>query len=288
MPEFEEPKPTASSTENYVPSKDADSKPRTRRRSGGFKTDAAARSAAKIGEVSAVDAIKEEKLSGPVKAASEVAPVDEPRAERFGREPRAPRDSKPAREKREPQAREERAPRPEREARAPKPRAERSEPTPRNDANPQPSEATLAAIARVEARLDERRAERDARRAERDKNRPARTERTERTERKPSPRNTSKKPQGKKAQGGLIAAISGFIGKLFGKKAPQGKKRSAGPRDEKSRGGRPQGNRSGNSSNNNRRGGQGRRPGGNRSGGRGRGQGGGQRRHTATSRSNES
>lgn len=273
MPEFEEPKPTASSSESYVPSKDADSKPRTRRRSGGFKTEVATRSTAKIGEVSAVDALKEEKLSGAVKSADAATPAEEPHAERFGREPRAPRDSNPQREKREPEAREERAP---------KPKQERREPAVRSDANPQPSEATLAAIARVEARLNERRTERDARRAERDKNRPARTERTER---KPSASNRAKKPQGKKSKGGLLAAISGFIGKLFGKKAPKGKQRSTGPRNEKSRGGRPQGKRSGNS--NNRRGGQGRRPNGNRSG-RGRGQGDGQRRHTATSRSNES
>ena len=75
MPEFEETTPNASSSESYVPSTDAAKKPRGRRRSGGFKTEVASSSSAKMGEVSAVSALKEEKLSGSAQA--ETAPVTE-------------------------------------------------------------------------------------------------------------------------------------------------------------------------------------------------------------------
>ena len=87
MPEFEEENLNASPSESYAPSTDASKKPRTRRRSGGFKTEVANVSNANIGEVSANEALKEEKLSG--------TPSDtqshEPR-ERKPREPRSPRE----------------------------------------------------------------------------------------------------------------------------------------------------------------------------------------------------
>ena len=57
-----------------------------------------------------------------------------------------------------------------------KPRESRAPREPRTDTNPQPSPETLAAIASVEAKIAERRAERDARRAERDKTRAAQNE----------------------------------------------------------------------------------------------------------------
>ena len=85
MPEFEEDNPTTSQSQNYTPSTDASQKPRTRRRSGGFKTEVVSLKNAKIGEVNAAEAIKEEKLSGQASPAAE--PRREPRAER---EPRAP------------------------------------------------------------------------------------------------------------------------------------------------------------------------------------------------------
>ena len=135
MPEFEEENVNASPSESYAPSTDASKKPRTRRRSGGFKTEVVSLSNASMGEVSASQALKEEKLSG----APSATQSHEPRESHGDRE-RKPRESRAPRE-------------------------------PRTDANPQPSPETLAAIASVEAKIAQRRAERDARRAERDKTR---------------------------------------------------------------------------------------------------------------------
>ena len=87
MPEFEEENVNASPSESYAPSTDASKKPRTRRRSGGFKTEVANVSNANIGEVSANEALKEEKLSGTPSATQS----HEPR-ERKPREPRSPRE----------------------------------------------------------------------------------------------------------------------------------------------------------------------------------------------------
>ena len=206
MPEFEEENVNASPSESYAPSTDASKKPRTRRRSGGFKTEVASLSNASIGEVSANQALKEEKLSGTPSATQS----HEPRESHGGREDRPRRERKP------------------RESRAPR--------EPRTDANPQPSPETLAAIASVEAKIAERRAERDARRAERDKTRTAQTERSERKPRKQG----GGKPAPKK---GLLASILSIFG--FGPKAASTKKRG--------------GNRGGQ---NRRRGGQNRRRGG--------------------------
>ena len=63
MPEFEEPETNSSSKQDYTPSTDASNKPRTRRRSGGFKTEYTPPSTG-IGVVDAADALKSEKLSG--------------------------------------------------------------------------------------------------------------------------------------------------------------------------------------------------------------------------------
>ena len=87
MPEFEEENLNASPSESYAPSTDASKKPRTRRRSGGFKTEVANVSNANIGEVSANEALKEEKLGGTPSATQS----HEPR-ERKPREPRSPRE----------------------------------------------------------------------------------------------------------------------------------------------------------------------------------------------------
>ncbi len=173
MPEFEEENVNASPSESYAPSIDASKNPRTRRRSGGFKTEVANVSNASIGEVSANLALKGEKLSGKPSATKSHAPRE-----------------------------------------------------PRTDANPQPSPETLAAIASVEAKIAERRAERDSRRVER-------------SERKPRKQGDGK-PAHKK---GLLASIISIFG--------------LGPKEEptKKRGG----NRGGQ---NRRRGGQNRRRGG--------------------------
>ena len=142
MPEFEEENVNASPSESYTPSTDASKKSRTRRRSGGFKTEVANVSNANIGEVSANQALKEEKLSGTPSATQSHEPGETGESQ-GDREDRPRRERKP------------RQPRSEREPRAPR--------EPRTDANPQPSPETLAAISIVEAKVAQRRAERDAR-----------------------------------------------------------------------------------------------------------------------------
>ena len=223
MPEFEEENVNASPSESYAPSTDASKKPRTRRRSGGFKTEVVSLSNASIGEVSANQALKEEKLSGTPSATRS----HEPRESHGDREDQPRRERKP------------RQPRDEREPRAPR--------EPRTDANPQPSPETLAAIASVEAKIAGRRAERDARRAERDKTRTAQTKPNEHKPRK----QVGGKPAPKK---GLLASILSIFG--FGPKAEPTKKRG-GNRSGRSRG--KGGNRGGQ---NRRRRGQNRRRGG--------------------------
>ncbi len=246
MPEFEEEKANASQSESYTPSTDASKKPRTRRRSGGFKTEVVAVDTSKMGEVSAADALKSEKLSGQPSAA----------------EPRREREEKPRRERSERKPRGDREPRGERAPRERKPREPREPREPRRETNPQPSPETLAAIASVEAKLTERRTERDARRAERDKNRPAKSER------KPQAKRDGTKPAPKQPKKGLLASILSIFG-LGPKEAPAPKK--GGNRGGQNRqGGRPQG-KGGNRGGQNR--GRGGKPGGNR-GGQGRKRGG--------------
>ena len=217
MPEFEEENVNASPSESYAPSTDASKKPRTRRRSGGFKTEVVSLSNASIGEVSANQALKEEKLSGTPSATQS----HEPRESHGDREDRPRRERKP------------------RESRAPR--------EPRTDANPQPSPETLAAIASVEAKIAERRAERDARRVERDKNRTAQTKPNEHKPRK----QVGGKPAPKK---GLLASILSIFG--FGPKTAPTKKRGG------NRGGRSRGKGGNRGGQNRRRGGQNRRRGG--------------------------
>jgi len=272
MPEFEETNSQPNPSHSYTPSSDASKKPRGRRRSGGFKTEVASSSTAAIGEVSATDALQGEKLSGSARPPQdrEVRPdsvdssadtAQEERAPRVEREPRAPRE-------REPRA--ERAPR--------EPREERI-------TNPQPSEATLASIKSVEAKLSERRAERDARRKERDANRPARSERKpDARGKKPPAKGKGKQPQKK----GLLAKILGVFG--IGNKpeekpaANRGGNRGRQNRQGGNRGGNRNGTRGGQNRQGGHRGGQGR--GGNR-GGRVRRQG-NEKPHSAKSLSNES
>jgi len=160
MPEFEKTDSQPNPSHNYTPSTDASKKPRGRRRSGGFKTEVASTSTTGMGEVSAADALKSEKLSGsPSVAEAEKRPKRE-------RKPRAERSEHPATAE---VHQETPAPAPE----TPEPREKRAPREPREEriTNPQPSEATLASIEKVEASIAERRAERDARRAEREKNR---------------------------------------------------------------------------------------------------------------------
>ena len=264
MPEFEETDSQPNPSHNYTPSTDASKKPRGRRRSGGFKTEVASTSTAGMGEVSAADALKSEKLSGsPSVAEAEERPKRErkPRAERSEHSAAADvHQETPAPAPETPEPREKRAPREERIT------------------NPQPSEATLASIEKVEASIAERRAERDARRAEREKNRPAKSERkpNSKTGKKPQPKGKGKQPKKK----GLLATLLGFFG--IGNKAKPAGNRSGNRGGKHRQGGnrRPQNRQGGN------RGGQNRR-GGNR-GGQGRRQGGNKKPHSAQSLSNES
>ena len=131
MPEFEETSTTSNPSHNYTPS--ADAKPRTRRRSGGFKKEISSAPKGNMGEVNPVDALKSEKLTG---SADESA-TDTPQAKPVERKKRTERQG----------------PREQRERREDK----------QTRGNPEPSEATLAAIRAVEARIAERKAERDAR-----------------------------------------------------------------------------------------------------------------------------
>ena len=242
MPEFEEENVNASPSESYTPSTDASKKPRTRRRSGGFKTEVANVSNASIGEVSANQALKEEKLSGTPSFTQSHEP-HEAGESLGGREDGPRRERKP------------RQPRDQREPRAPR--------EPRTDANPQPSPETLAAIASVEAKIAERRAERDARRAERDKTRTAQAKPNEHKPRK----QVGGKPAPKK---GLLASILSIIG--LGSKTEPAKRRGRNRGgSNKGRGGRPQGKGGNRRGQNRGRGGQNRRrggQGGNRNNGR--------------------
>jgi hypothetical protein len=290
MPEFEQTDSQPNPAHSYSPSKDAAKKPRTRRRSGGFKTEVASSGSGNMGEVNPADALKQEKLSGSARR-------DEPRAERPARQPRTERrdqDQAP-RAQREPRAPRERAPR---NDESPEPRATRQERAPREPreervTNPQPSAATLDAIKRVEAQIAERRAERDARRKEREKNRPTQTQR------KSESRSKAPQPKGKNKpvrKLGLFATILNFFGKFIGieieekpSKRDGGRKTqsNSGPnRRDGSRGGR---SRQGGSRDGQNRGGS--RSGQNRRSGSRGGQGrrsGNQKPHTAKSLSNES
>ena len=170
MPEFEETNPT-NNAEDYAPSTDA--KPRSRRRSGGFKKEHAAAPSGSIGEIDPAEALRGERLSG------EPTPQAEP--------------SKP---------------RP--------PRAKQREATPaadENRADPQPTEATLAAVKRVETRLLQRKSERDARHQARQQERSAKSAHAPKQSNKNTPRKS----------GGLIAAILKLFG--LGPKTPPARHR---------------------------------------------------------------
>lgn len=131
MPEFEEIQPDKNPQHSYTPSTDA--KPRTRRRSGGFKKDLGSAPTGTMGEIDPAEALQAERLSG-ANAAETPAPAQT--------EPAATPAAEAAKED-IPQA------------------------------IPEPSAETLAAIERVEARLTARKAERDAKYAARKKARDA-------------------------------------------------------------------------------------------------------------------
>lgn len=267
MPEFEENTTESNPSHTYKPSTDA--KPRTRRRSGGFKKEHSSAPKGNMGEIDPAEALKTEKLSGSAKAADDVkaeAPKRE-RKERPEREARKPREPREPREQREP--REPKAERPERK--------ERSEKAPENTATPEPSEETLAAIKLVEERIATRKAERDAKHAERKKAQAAKRE-AKPEGKKPAPKGKGGAKQAPAKKGLLASILSIFgLGPKEPVKKPAGKGGNRGGQNRK--GGRPQG-KGGNRGGQNRQGGNRGGKGGNR-GGQNRRRGGGQRRQPA-------
>lgn len=199
MPEFEETNPT-SNAENYAPSTDA--KPRSRRRSGGFKKEHAAASSGSIGEIDPAEALRGERLSGEPTPPAKPSEPRPPRAK--------PREATPASEE--------------------------------NRADPQPTEATLAAVKRVETRLLQRKSERDARHQARKPERNNKSGNTSKQSKKNAPRQS----------GGLFAAILKFFG--LGPKTPPARHRGG----RKGSGSGPRGPRGENGNRRRSRGGRGR------------------------------
>ncbi len=206
MPEFEDANPSQNA-ESYTPSTDA--KPRSRRRSGGFKKEQTS-SAPKgnIGEVDPSVALKGERLSGGESAPEKPAPKQKTEAPKPSHaESTQPTSSESSEHT----------------------RATREEDYVRK--NPEPSEATLAALKRVEARLLERKAGRDARYEARKKER----------DQSPNKKNASRdkrKPAAKAKQGGGFFA--GIL-KLFGL-GPKPPAKRSGNRGGRRRGGNRGGN----------------------------------------------
>ena len=133
MPEFEEANNPNNPALNYVPSTDAAKKPKTRRRSGGFKKEIAPSSQDQMGEISPSEPAPKERLSGgqsqPVKASKKAA-----------------RPAKSAQNSSTESTAESL------ETAAEKTSAHSEAPAVKAESPAQPSEATLAALARIEQR----------------------------------------------------------------------------------------------------------------------------------------
>ena len=125
MPEFEKTQPEPDPQHNYSPSTDTSKKTGGRRRSGGFKTEISS-SPSGIGEVDPSEALKGEKLSGSAPSQEKSTPQDEssknsgetPVSENSKKDTKGGNDIKKA---------------------------------PAKSSKPQPSEATFAAIKKVDA-----------------------------------------------------------------------------------------------------------------------------------------
>ena len=202
MPEFEEVSPETNPQHNYVPSTDA--KPRSRRRSGGFKKELSPATAdSKMGEVDPAEMLQSESLSGSNETSTPTETID-------STEPTIDAETAST----------------DKIVATPPPTHSQHEHTDSPSATPEPSAETLAAIKRVDARLIERRAERDAKYAARKKARDAGDLTSTRN------RRSHKKTAPKK---GLLAAILSIFG--IGTKKPKSNR-------SRGRGRRPQGNRS--------------------------------------------
>lgn len=202
MPEFEETNSQPNPNHSYTPRTDAAQKPRSRRRSGGFKTEVAASTTAGIGEINAATALNSEKLSGHAcsqdpnnssKPERKPEPTDTALPSKEAADTELDKISQKQGASCEPQAH----------------RLARAERT----TNPQPSAATLAAIKTVESSITERRNQRNARRTERENNHLVKnTHQRETRSNKPA---VKQSPNRSVQKNGLLGAISRFFAKLF-------------------------------------------------------------------------
>ena len=185
MPEFEEVSPETNPQHNYVPSTDA--KPRSRRRSGGFKKELSPAADSKIGEVDPAEMLQEGFLSGSKEESTPAENVDST----------------------DPIIETETTATDETVAALPRKHSQH-EHTNFSTVTPEPSPQTLAAIERVNARLAERKADRDAKYTARKKAREAgdsTSTRDRRSRRKSAPKR------------GFLAAILSIFG--IGTKKPK-------------------------------------------------------------------
>lgn len=205
MPEFEKTNSQPDPEHSYSPSKDASRKQGGRRRSGGFKTETIS-SSANIGEVDPVEALKSEQLSGS-------KPTQKTSTDESGHtvENAAPKKQESAKV------------------------IENTDDTVKSHnasqtSGPQPSEATLASIQSVEARIARRRQE------ERGKKSSPVATKGQTKQVKPSRKTDLKNGRGStsKPKGGLLSAITQFFSNLFGstpKSKNNTRRKSSGPKN---------------------------------------------------------
>lgn len=188
MPEFEEVSPETNPQHNYVPSTDA--KPRSRRRSGGFKKELSPAADSKIGEVDPAEMLQEGFLGGSNEASTPAETVDS--TDQIIETGINATD--------------------ETVAASPRTRSQH-EHTNFSTAAPDPSAQTLAAIERVNARLTKRKADRDAKYSARKRAREAGDSTSTR----------DRRSRGKSApKRGFLAAILSIFG--IGTKKPKSKR----------------------------------------------------------------
>ena len=210
MPEYEESTPRKDPGSHYSPSTDASAKSKSRRRSGGFKSQTAADKNAGPGEIDPKEALKSEKLSGPTSGA---------KAGKGGNASAAThRDSDasaPPRNKRNPSEAKGANPRsakgkPRKHANSEEPPEHRDRESEANPKAPAPADATLEAIRNVEARIADRRAQREAKRKSpklRDAGRDGEV---------PRPGGAAHNTRHGRGASGPINALARFFRKLFG------------------------------------------------------------------------
>ena len=210
MPEYEESTPRKEPGNHYTPSTDASAKPKSRRRSAGFKsqTPDTGKNAGPA-KIDPKEALKSEKLSGPT-AETKHADGDNPTETRRRPENPAPKadNGKSAGEKTERPASHRGKSGPGTKHKTPAGNPDRE--TADREKNPEPSEATLEAIRRVEARIADRQAKREAKRKH--------TKTPGAQSRGGNARSGSGEASRRGGDGasGPVAAVAGFFRKLFG------------------------------------------------------------------------